>query len=136
MMTPQQRYMLDTFGFLKLEGALSAEELAAAQEAAERYISAATAAGEGEEGTGQQLPEGFEQDPHDNRRFVYGFAFDKALEALATHPAIMPVRAQPSPQRCSPAPAPAPSTLATRAEANPARGGFRSSWSSRAGGRS
>ena len=27
MMTPQQRYMLDTFGFLKLEGALSAEEL-------------------------------------------------------------------------------------------------------------
>ena len=131
MMTPQQRYMLDTFGFLKLEGALSAEELAAAQEAAERYISAATAAaGEGEEGTGQQLPEGFEQDPHDNRRFVYGFAFDKALEALATHPAIMPVRTQPSPQRCS------PSTLATRAGANPARGGFRSSWSSRAGGRS
>ena len=51
----------------------------------------------GEEGAGQQLPEGFEQDPHDNRRFVYGFAFDKALEALATHPAIMPVRAQPLP---------------------------------------
>ena len=133
MMTPQQRYMLDTFGFLKLDGALSAEELVAAQEAAERYISAATAAAageEGEEGTGQQLPEGFEQDPHDNRRFVYGFAFDKALEALATHPAIMPVRAQPSPAPLL------PSTLAARAEPNPARPGVRSSWSSRAGGRS
>ena len=83
-MTPQQRYMLDTFGFLKLEAALSASELAAAQEAADRYITLAQQEPEA-------LPPGFEQDPNDNRRFVYGFAFDKGLEALATHPAIMPI---------------------------------------------
>ena len=83
-MTPQQRYMLDTFGFLKLEAALSASELAAAQEAADRYITLAQQEPEA-------LPPGFEQDSNDNRRFVYGFAFDKGLEALATHPAIMPI---------------------------------------------
>ena len=84
MMTPEQRYMLETFGFLHLKGALSSEELAAAQAAAGRYIDAAQHAPE-------TLPEGFGQDPNDNRRFPWGFAFDKALESLVTHPAIMPI---------------------------------------------
>ena len=83
-MTAQQRYMLDVFGFLKIEGALSPTEVAAAQAAADRYITLAQA-------EPSALPEGFEQDPNDNRRFPYGFAFDKALEALAHHPSIMPI---------------------------------------------
>jgi hypothetical protein len=40
-MTAQQRYMLDVFGFLKIEGALSDRELADAQAAADRYITLA-----------------------------------------------------------------------------------------------
>lgn len=83
-MTPQQRYMLDVFGFLKIDGALSPSELADAQAAADRYIKLA-------QHEPQALPDGFEQDPNDNRRFVYGFAFDKALEALTMHPTIMPI---------------------------------------------
>jgi hypothetical protein len=41
MMTPEQRYQLDTFGFLHLRGALSSGELSAAQAAAGRYIQTA-----------------------------------------------------------------------------------------------
>jgi hypothetical protein len=37
------------------------------------------------------LPEGFWQEEHDPRQFHSGFAFDRALERLATHPAIWPV---------------------------------------------
>ena len=45
-MTAQQRYMLDVFGFLKIEGALSVSELSDAQAAADRYITLAQQAPE------------------------------------------------------------------------------------------
>ena len=40
MMTPQQRWLLDTQGFLHLRAAVVGDELAAAQRAADSYISA------------------------------------------------------------------------------------------------
>ena len=84
--------MLDTFGFLHIEGALSPDELREAQEAADRYVHLAT-------NDPTQLPPGFGQGGDartpwagdDARRFVHGFAFDKALERLAVHPAIWPI---------------------------------------------
>ena len=45
-MTAQQRYMLDVFGFLKIEGALTDSELSDAQAAADRYITLAQQAPE------------------------------------------------------------------------------------------
>lgn len=45
-MTAQQRYMLDVFGFLKIERALSDLELSDAQAAADRYITLAQQAPE------------------------------------------------------------------------------------------
>ena len=45
-MTAQQRYMLDVFGFIKIEGALSVSELSDAQAAADRYITLAQEAPE------------------------------------------------------------------------------------------
>ena len=83
-MTPEQRYQLDTFGFLHIEGALSAEELHAAQLSSERYITAAMTQPDA-------LPPGFRQDPKDGRRFENGFAFDRSLERLVTHRAIWPI---------------------------------------------
>jgi len=62
-MTPEQRYQLDTFGFLHIEGALSPAELSAAQAAADRYITAAMTQPD-------VLPPGFQQDPKDGRRCV------------------------------------------------------------------
>ena len=37
-MTPEQRYFFDLTGYLHLEGVLEGKQLAAAQEAAQRYI--------------------------------------------------------------------------------------------------
>lgn len=83
-MTPEQRYQLDTFGFLHIKGALSAEELHAAQVSSGRYITAAMTQRDA-------LPPGFRQDPKDGRRFENGFAFDRSLERLVTHRAIWPI---------------------------------------------
>lgn len=77
-MTSTQRYLFDLYGFLHLQNVLSPEELAAAQEAAARYIATAP----------EDLPPGFEID---GRRFTHGFAFDKALEKLVFHPGIWPI---------------------------------------------
>ena len=77
-MTPEQRYLFDTFGYLHIANAMTSEELAAAQEASQRYIDAPP----------DQLPSGFGVD---NRRYLHGFAFDKALERLALHPKTWPV---------------------------------------------
>ena len=38
MMTPEQRYLFDLNGYLHLRNALSDDELSAAREAAERYV--------------------------------------------------------------------------------------------------
>ena len=38
MMTPEQRYFFDVFGYLHLKGAIEPDDLKAAQEAAERYV--------------------------------------------------------------------------------------------------
>ena len=38
-MTPEQRYLFDTNGYLHIRQVLNAEELAAAQAAVDRYIS-------------------------------------------------------------------------------------------------
>jgi hypothetical protein len=77
-MTDEQRYLFDTLGYLHVPGVFGGAELAAAQEAAQRYIDAAD----------DELPEGFSTD---GRRHVHGFAFDKALERFALHPGIWPV---------------------------------------------
>ncbi len=77
-MTPEQRYWFDLTGYLHIREAMSADELGAAQEAAQRYID--TPPGE--------LPPGFGVD---GKRYLHGFAFDKALERLAFHPSIWPI---------------------------------------------
>ena len=52
MMTSEQRYLFDVTGYLHLKNAITAEELAAGQEASLRYIETPT----------DQLPEGFGKD--------------------------------------------------------------------------
>lgn len=77
-MTPEQRYLFDVFGYLLIENALSAEELKACQDAADRYINTPE----------DELPPGFGKD---GKRHLHGFAFDKSLEALTRHPSIWPI---------------------------------------------
>jgi hypothetical protein len=84
-MTPEQRYQLDTFGFLHLRGALAPAELAAAQAAAARYMRrAAEAPASLEEPFGQGGNPGTPWSGDDPRRFPFGFAFDKVR--APTHP--------------------------------------------------
>ena len=82
-MTPEQRYFFDIFGYLHLRGAIEPEDLAAAQEAAERYVNTEP----------DEVPPGFNIDHKDDGwyRFEYGFAFDRALEKLTMHPASWPI---------------------------------------------
>ena len=78
MMTAEQRYLFDLHGYLHLRNVLSADELAAARAAAERYVDSPP----------DELPEGFRVD---GRRYEHGFAFDPALERLTMHPATWPI---------------------------------------------
>ena len=78
MMTAEQRYLFDLHGYLHVRNALSAEELAAARAAAERYVATPH----------EELPEGFGVD---GKRYLNGFAFDPALECLALHPSTWPI---------------------------------------------
>ena len=71
MMTPIQRYLFDTTGYLHIKNALASNELANAQEAVRRYIDASA----------DKIPFG----PGD---FLPFLVFDKALENLVLHPAI------------------------------------------------
>ena len=82
-MTPEQRYFFDVAGYLHLENALSDEELRRAREAAERYVSSPP----------EQLPPDFRGRELEPGFFGYdnGFAFDRALELLTTHPATLPI---------------------------------------------
>lgn len=77
-MTAEQRYLFDIYGFLHIESALSAQELEDARQGAQAYM----------ECPADDLPAGFEQD---ERRFVHGFAFDRALERLVFHPSTWPI---------------------------------------------
>ena len=77
-MTEEQRYLLDLWGFLHIRGAFSGKCLAKATAAAKRYV----------ESKPEDLPPGFEIE---GKRHIHGFAFDKALERLATHPSIWPI---------------------------------------------
>ena len=69
MMTPIQRYLFDTTGYLHIKNALTADELEKAQEAVRRYIDASA----------DKMPFG----PGD---FLPFLVFDKALESLVLHP--------------------------------------------------
>ena len=73
-MTPDQRYLFDTTGYLHLPGALDSTELAAAQAAVQRYIDPPP----------EELPPGFAAH---GGGYAHSFAFDKVLEALTLHPA-------------------------------------------------
>lgn len=77
-MTEEQRYQLDLWGFLHIRDALSEQELSEARDAADRYVHS----------TPEDLPAGFEIK---GKRHIHGFAFDKALERLATHRSIWPI---------------------------------------------
>ncbi|MDP6503219.1 MAG: phytanoyl-CoA dioxygenase family protein [Planctomycetota bacterium] len=77
-MTPEERYLFDLNGFLHLKNVLSENELIAAQEAADRYITTPP----------NDLPPGF---GIDGIRHINGFAFDKSLERLVFHPEIWPI---------------------------------------------
>ena len=77
-MTEEQRYLLDLWGYLHIRNAFAGEELAAAREAAERYVHSEP----------KDLPAGFAVE---GKRCLHGFAFDPALERLATHPSIWPI---------------------------------------------
>lgn len=76
-LTDEQRYLMDLNGYLHIKGCLSVDEIAAAREAVDEYVSFTCHP--------EDLPEGFSVDP-----FAHGFAFHKALEALAWHPKVAP----------------------------------------------
>ena len=97
MMTAEQRFMLELQGFLVVEDALSASELAAAREAMDRYSNGVF---HGE----PALPPGFRREDHArasvsdpsrhgawDAHLVHAFAFDRAIEALCVHRAIWPI---------------------------------------------
>ena len=77
-MTREQRYLLDLWGYLHIKNAFAGEELSAATAAAERYVNARP----------RELSAGFGVE---GKRHLHGFAFDKSLERLATHPSIWPI---------------------------------------------
>ncbi len=80
MMTDEQRYLFDLFGFLHLKNVLTPEELEAASEAANRYIDSAP----------KDRPQHFEGSKEE-KGFSHGFAFDRALEKLVFLPAVWPI---------------------------------------------
>ena len=95
MMTPQQRWLLDTQGFLHLRAAVVGDELAAAQRAADSYISAHGGGDDDLQQTagGRPWPAGFgvQRTGPDLTVYAHGFAWDPALEALTRHPSIWPI---------------------------------------------
>ena len=80
-MTPEQRYVLDTTGYLHLKNVLSSEELQRAQEAAERLIHTPP----------DDLPVGIHKQGGRSAgrqdKYRRGVTFDRALEHLTMHPA-------------------------------------------------
>jgi len=83
-MSPEQRYVFETTGYLHLKNALDEDELQRAQQAAERYINTPT----------EHLPDGFGRISETNpihEKYRWAFAFDRALEHLTMHPATWPI---------------------------------------------
>ncbi|MDE0299031.1 MAG: phytanoyl-CoA dioxygenase family protein [Candidatus Poribacteria bacterium] len=74
MMTPLQRYLFDTTGYLHIKDVLASDELGNAQHAVRRFIDAST----------DKIPFG----PGD---FLPFLVFDKSLENLVLHPTIWPI---------------------------------------------
>ena len=104
-MTPEQRFLVDMTGYLHLPNALSAAELSAAQEAAERYEAQIgprpptggvldPAKASFEEGFGMGSG-GWERMSQDLTVLSHGFAFDPALvspmQPPAPHPLHLPI---------------------------------------------
>ena len=85
MMTPEQRYLLDTTGYLHLKNVLNAEELERARDAAERLISTPR----------EDLPVGINKQEGQSAswqdKYRRGVTFDRAFEHLTMHPAIWPI---------------------------------------------
>ena len=87
-MTPEQRYILDTQGWLHVKGALSPTELAEARAAADDYVTATAAAKTG----GPPLPANYSGNGvADGKGYGHGFAWARPLERLAFHPATWPI---------------------------------------------
>ena len=86
-MTPEQRYLLDTMGYLHLKNVLNTEELEHLQDAAERLVNTPP----------EKLPVGvYKQKGNpviDSSQDKYrrGVTFDRAFEHLTMHPATWPI---------------------------------------------
>ena len=86
-MTPEQRYLLDTMGYLHLKNVLNSEELERLQDAAERLVNTPP----------EELPVGvYKQKGNpviDSSQDKYrrGVTFDRAFEHLTMHPATWPI---------------------------------------------
>ena len=91
MMTPEQRYLLDMTGYLHIEGAVTGENLKDVQEAANQYIYCHP--NDRPPGFGPRGEELSVEELGDRPliRYHHGFAFDRCLEALTSHPAIWPI---------------------------------------------
>lgn len=76
-MTPEQRYLLDTTGYIHIKNVLSPEELEKAKAATDRLINTPD----------EDIPEGLERMGTSGSHTPYhrGFAFDRALEHLTMH---------------------------------------------------
>jgi hypothetical protein len=100
MMSKEQRYLLDLQGFLIVEGALSADELDAAREAMDR-LSGGIFHGTPElpvdwyEGCREEHMRGEVSDTSGQQKYdghlKWAWAFDRAIEQLAVHPAVWPI---------------------------------------------
>ena len=90
-MTPEQRYLFDMTGYLHIEGAVTGENLKDVQEVANQYIYCHP--NDRPPGFGPRGEELSVEELGDRPliRYQHGFAFDRCLEALTTHPAIWPI---------------------------------------------
>eukprot|EP01043_Picozoa_sp_COSAG02_P010894 COSAG02_NODE_393_length_23190_cov_56.721926_12_plen_370_part_00 len=92
IMTPEQRYMLDSSGYLILRGALSSKQIEDARMACDSYVEAQENADAGR----AQLPPGFPGNGGPDAigsRMIYanGFAWCRCLERLLFHEATWPI---------------------------------------------
>lgn len=82
-MTPEQKYLFDLTGYLKIPGVLRGADLDHAQDAAQRYIDTPRS----------EVPDGFEINLEREHFdwYHHAFAFDKALEAITMNPVTWPL---------------------------------------------
>ena len=77
--TDEQRYLFDTFGWVKVAGVLEGEELAECQAAAQEYMDTPA----------EDHPEGLGVTP--GGKFLHSLAWAPCLERLAMHPRLWPI---------------------------------------------